>query len=309
LPAVRRALAEKMGNEKLAEAMHHLDANQRTKMKDLAFAHQMPEQQKTSKSGLEKAFSERELKEKDANLHTNWKTYSVDEQKSIIKAMNAERRAAFVNAAPNMKAMEAEMVTALGGDVREIDKTREEIAKLNIKLPADKLIKNLTNLSQETKDKIFDIIKPETLSNVLKGFNISGGISGGRISTLTDEQVAFLNEMQRAGKQNKVLGISPSIAKHYRAADIEAGTITEDQAVGDSVKILAPSEVKNMSLDALKETRVAQNLNTSQLGALASETRVTHDIRQKIKSDLQLIHGIGTPMRNYLNTAPAWKDL
>jgi hypothetical protein len=345
---IRRRVEEQIKTDGIAEMMHYLnDQGKRKQIENAAFAYQPPEQRKDSQEKLKTAYADREINKQSTGQlvgRFDSKYYTKAEEEKIFDEAKTDKRAKILmRSTRDIAELEQRMLNGIGTkDVREIERTYDEIARNGVEMDGNTLIQKFNKLSKEANQKLYDIIDPGDLREKLKDF------TPGATSTLTDpverakeqakfdEQREFLERIgpaSRRADQNAVPELG--LGRNKRGVEIrkivgavrptawkELGFASQEELV----RALTPAEATSMREEDMQDIAISQYFDPGQLEAIGRSQRVTpktrKQIRQNVENYITVTRGNlpsrlpqGTPdpahdqldrIRDFLNRSPAY---
>jgi hypothetical protein len=286
---VRRRLEDQMKADGIAEMMHYADDQKtRQKIKDTAFAYLPPEQKADAKRKLKDAYADREgNKQSMSQLGARWNDpnyYSATEKESIVDEMKTERRARLIGAAKDVGEVERMIESVLGDNARELDKTREEIARYGISLSPDQFLPYFNKLNDETKRKFFDIINPRELDRQMADFGIPvPGAAPAQAAEKTANEAAFLSALQPLGRNRSNIEIRKIVGAVRPKFYGKLGYATQEELV----RALTPTEAASMNEEDMKDTAISQHFDGGQLQAIVRSQRVSTETRKEVRTNVE----------------------
>lgn len=293
--SVRRRLEDQMKPEGIAEMLHYTDDQKtRKKIKDTAFAHQSPDQRKDSQERLKTAYADREAnRQSTGQLVGRFDSayYTKDEEEKIFDEAKTDRRAkVLLRSRRNIAELEQRMLDGIGRrDVREIERTYDEIARNGIEMDSDTLVQKFNQLSKEANQKLYDIIDPGDLREKMKGFNPNGTSAVPEEQAKFDEQKKFLERLN-PNLPGGGLGLNKRGIEIRKIVGAVQPTYWQELGYGSQqelVEALSPAEAASMGEEDMKLAAISQHFDGGQLEAIARSQRVTPETRVQIRDNIK----------------------
>lgn len=297
----RKRLEGQLKTEGMAEMMHFTDDQKtRDKIRDTAFASLPAEQRKDSQEKLKTAYGDREANRQSTGQvvgRFDSKYYTEDEEKKIFDEMKPDRRAkVLMRSTRDIAELEKKMIEGIGErDVREIERTYEELARTSIDLNPDVFVQKFNQLSEMANKKLFDIINPRELEQKMAGF-ADAGILASTPTTLTPAEIERLAPAERAQyEQKKFLNAMHGLGRNRNNIEIRkiAGAVRPkfyselDYGTQEELaRALTPAEAASMNEEDMKDATISQYFDGGQLEAIARSQRVSPETRHHVRDNV-----------------------
>lgn len=292
---VRKRYEEQMKPEGMAEMLHYTDDQKtRQKIRDAAFASQSSDQRGNSQERLKTAYADREInKQSTGQLVGRFDStyYTKEEEEKIFDEAKTDKRAkVLMRSTRNIADLEQRMLDGIGRrDVREIERTYEEIARTSIDMNPDAFLQKFSQLSNIANKKLFDIINPRELERQMADFGVDvDPATGARTArALNVDENAFLSKMQPLGRNRNNIEVRKIVGAVRPKFYSELGYGTQE----DLVRALTPAEAASMNEEDMKDAAISQHFDGGQLEAIARSQRVTPDTRRQVRDHVLTYSG------------------